>query len=1315
MWRRFLGIVGKKHRLTGREIPRMVTHDSDGITKDEYEDETMEDGNSIVEKNSDSDTASLGSLIIHTTDGNPSDNDDCLSVGDIDDLVHGSSSIEDYENPIAEVLGQPGMLAAEDRSKVEKIKEIRCPTCDKNILLTNLHKHFHVHPPSNYGDAAVLERNLRELIVQTARDVRAVVTAGRGRLRDQESGVAASVKGAKGRQLGTESDELEEVQKIFIRPLREIHRRPDLLGPPPPEVKKMDVAPPEMTTVPVQTPDKDRDRCSVVTSSKLGVAKKSCSKKSKKIYLSESDEPITPTKTSKDINTLTELSANKEEEVEARVVETHDTDSDPEDDVPLVVRLRQDAEARGEIKIMPKPPAKHVKHKRPKNNKPEIELPVKRNRLTTNDNVQDSMLAKERKSKSKNSKQPTILKKSNPNWSKSVEQAAELILSETKKENPNMEELEKAMKTTFQYRKYMYDHNTDIARVLTDFPALQNYSFVKKEFENIGNDLGTLERKLVDPLMLEYQMFAMKHFLSPDPVIAKAKEELKADPGDNDLLRDVQLLCLGFQKTKGKLFGSLYKQRSGSEERFKGVTPTIDIKNNIGSRSCKLTVYCEKMKICEVPNFFDANPFLVRKIANMTTFKLDILPFGQDTLMSQEVVIDGLESDKNICLLCGKIFQVTPDIPISSKVKETIAEIAVVDMGFLVFNEDRLGCCQPCHSKVQSLRDSYTAFLHVRKELTDLSTQISYELKRTNNQLLKGFHYDPLCDDKEDDTFFHEWNLRRIRAMLLSNLQIESEVTTNFLGLEGMGQDEPFGNLELLRPETMVTSFYGRSRSEEPAVGVEVEAGHMSTPSTARKRSARVKAIDRNRGAKKRSKGGFDTRKPKTGDITFSIHDESLDMFKCESCGETFGEYDLFQIHLHANCKASDTDGLRSNSGDMTGTANEFTCNVCSKSFNRGYSLRIHMRTHGADEQLSCDKCDKKFTLNNTLAAHRKIHEKEKQKLKCPICNKMVSQKRAMEAHLHRHHVKDYEVSTVVCDICKKSFDSPLILMSHMEVHGGEYECSVPTCRKTFKSCTLLGNHEKIHNSNATFFDCDFCTVAFKDESAFISHKATHSLSPTFLCDHCGRSFPSKSLLRGHIRLHKNVENRCEICDKSFYSASNLKNHMRLHTGERPFLCVICDQSFVQKVSLNLHMRKHSGVNPFMCPYCKNTGFSYKLALRQHLATKHDEIYLKSKKFLCKICWKNFSTESEQLEHDALHEKHKCKLCNRQFKMLTHLKEHLLRHASLKPHKCIFCEDKSFLRRKGLTDHIKSAHPGKDPEDAANADNITYYVHINND
>lgn len=109
-----------------------------------------------------------------------------------------------------------------------------------------------------------------------------------------------------------------------------------------------------------------------------------------------------------------------------------------------------------------------------------------------------------------------------------------------------------------------------------------------------------------------------------------------------------------------------------------------------------------------------------------------------------------------------------------------------------------------------------------------------------------------------------------------------------------------------------------------------------------------------------------------------------------------------------------------------------------------------------------------------------------------------------------------------------------------------------------------------------------------------------NEIKETFTCDICKKNYPSKSVLKDHIRnTHVVNEVPCSFCGKIFRNKTHLKKHLIYHDESKKIhKCVICpDQpGFINKVSLLRHMKRHSTSTSneklfYNCEICVNYNF----------------------------------------------------------------------------------------------------------------------------
>ncbi|KAL5272979.1 hypothetical protein ACFFRR_000012 [Megaselia abdita] len=130
------------------------------------------------------------------------------------------------------------------------------------------------------------------------------------------------------------------------------------------------------------------------------------------------------------------------------------------------------------------------------------------------------------------------------------------------------------------------------------------------------------------------------------------------------------------------------------------------------------------------------------------------------------------------------------------------------------------------------------------------------------------------------------------------------------------------------------------------------------------------------------------------------------------------------------------------------------------------------------------------------------------------------------------------------------------------------------------------------------------------------------------ICEVCGNSFKSKSILNLHMRRHQNIRPfKCEICSKNFACHSEISRHIRVHTGAKPFSCKYCDRKFSDRSTNIKHERTHTNERPFVCDTC-GRAFMYSNVLKNHKLTHTGE-----KSFQCVPCNKTFARQHQLQQH----------------------------------------------------------------------------------
>ena len=306
----------------------------------------------------------------------------------------------------------------------------------------------------------------------------------------------------------------------------------------------------------------------------------------------------------------------------------------------------------------------------------------------------------------------------------------------------------------------------------------------------------------------------------------------------------------------------------------------------------------------------------------------------------------------------------------------------------------------------------------------------------------------------------------------------------------------------------------------------------------------------------------------------------------------------------------------------------------------------------GKEEQnlLKCDHCDVNFTSKTSKIYKDHLKDAHKDMINycdlCPRQRRMPFSVGDSNLELHKmtiHGEKDPNDPTkIICAICKvpqlKHRLNKHIKRNHFKLRP--HQCD--RCPKTFFQKTELNDHlEKVHVKSKTY-KCKLCDLTFNTEPKYNYHKSNFHNTSTYICDACGKSFPTQLRLNSHIPIHNEKTFICDLCgfdckteeqllrhksqhlektfkcsvdgcDKVFNNHTNMMKHRNNYhkVKEKKFVCKTCCKKFGTEKALTKHHRvQHLGIRDLKCDQCDWTG-SYKPALKDHIDTVHKGVMYK--------------------------------------------------------------------------------------------------------
>ncbi|XP_012269547.2 zinc finger protein 93-like [Athalia rosae] len=264
-------------------------------------------------------------------------------------------------------------------------------------------------------------------------------------------------------------------------------------------------------------------------------------------------------------------------------------------------------------------------------------------------------------------------------------------------------------------------------------------------------------------------------------------------------------------------------------------------------------------------------------------------------------------------------------------------------------------------------------------------------------------------------------------------------------------------------------------------------------------------------------------------------------------------------------------------------------CTDCGEVLETSLDAREHHEKHSRERRFHCDKCPQVFSMEQKYLLHMKNHDT----YKCPRCEATFASKKRTNEHYRINHSakqpKQPETSIkgmFYCSDCRHNFMTKDSYLRHMKtaLHLSKMHAEVPLkelftcsiCSKQLTSRKALDQHVRRVHRDVKKFSCDTegCEFHSTNKSDLERHRQLHIGERNIVCEHCGKTFTTVSILKDHVLYVHNMERQfvCEECGKAFKRNSLLNRHKMSHQQIRPFSCEQCGAAFKRSHHLTRHM-----------------------------------------------------------------------------------------------------------------------------------------------